>query len=128
MGVFECDDGNTKSGDGCSKDCKVEPFYECSGGDYGYSDICINRKPPEIKKFKYYGNLTAIITFEKTVRTKQRLQDILELHLEGAESNVVAYELIPVNPSGFKKVQLALKFNCSLYGSEVLIMTKSNQQ
>ncbi len=26
----ECDDGNTISGDGCSKDCKIEPGYTCT--------------------------------------------------------------------------------------------------
>ena len=25
-----CDDGNRISGDGCSKDCLIEPFYACN--------------------------------------------------------------------------------------------------
>lgn len=31
---YECDDGNKNDGDGCSKDCKVEPgFWKCINGD-----------------------------------------------------------------------------------------------
>ena len=32
------DDGNTKDGDGCSKDCKLEYEYTCNGGDYEHTD------------------------------------------------------------------------------------------
>lgn len=28
--LFECDDGNTVSGDGCSSTCLVETGYECN--------------------------------------------------------------------------------------------------
>ena len=28
----ECDDGNWKDKDGCSKYCKLEPGYKCPGG------------------------------------------------------------------------------------------------
>ncbi|GMH48469.1 hypothetical protein TrVE_jg5729 [Triparma verrucosa] len=31
-GAEECDDGNTDSGDGCSSDCKLEPYFDCEGG------------------------------------------------------------------------------------------------
>jgi cysteine-rich repeat protein len=27
----ECDDGNVASGDGCSRECLVEPLYRCGG-------------------------------------------------------------------------------------------------
>eukprot|EP00826_Nyctotherus_ovalis_P010713 TRINITY_DN12811_c0_g1_i3.p1 TRINITY_DN12811_c0_g1~~TRINITY_DN12811_c0_g1_i3.p1 ORF type:complete len:486 (+),score=57.98 TRINITY_DN12811_c0_g1_i3:1250-2707(+) len=33
MGSYECDDGNTESGDGCSKECKIEPGFDCSKGN-----------------------------------------------------------------------------------------------
>ena len=32
MGEFECDDGNTADGDGCSSKCAVEVNYRCSKG------------------------------------------------------------------------------------------------
>lgn len=35
-----CDDGNTKSGDGCSAGCLVESGYSCAGGSTTTSDVC----------------------------------------------------------------------------------------
>ena len=32
VGNEECDDNNTKDGDGCSSKCKVETGYNCSHG------------------------------------------------------------------------------------------------
>ena len=37
---YGCDDGNTIDGDGCSSDCKVEPFHICDGGDETKPDTC----------------------------------------------------------------------------------------
>ena len=40
-GTHKCDDGNTKSGDGCSSICEVEDGYRCVG--YGIAtceEIC----------------------------------------------------------------------------------------
>ena len=31
VGNETCDDGNTKDGDGCSKECLIEIGYACSG-------------------------------------------------------------------------------------------------
>ena len=36
----ECDDGNTKAGDGCSATCTVETGYKCSGGSPTSKDVC----------------------------------------------------------------------------------------
>jgi len=33
FGQYQCDDGNTISGDGCSKECKLERYWSCTGGD-----------------------------------------------------------------------------------------------
>ncbi|CAI2382759.1 unnamed protein product [Moneuplotes crassus] len=35
-----CDDGNSYSGDGCSRDCKVEEGFTCSGGSATSKDVC----------------------------------------------------------------------------------------
>ena len=32
FGAYECDDGNTVSGDGCSSTCYIEKGWQCSGG------------------------------------------------------------------------------------------------
>ena len=42
---LDCDDGNTKSGDGCSKDCLVEKGYECQGGSSIKASQCVPFKP-----------------------------------------------------------------------------------
>lgn len=36
----QCDDGNRRSGDGCSADCRVEPGYVCTGGSPTSNDAC----------------------------------------------------------------------------------------
>ena len=38
----QCDDGNTKSGDGCSASCTIEPFYDCpmAGKPCKYTVVC----------------------------------------------------------------------------------------
>ena len=45
-GAEECDDGNTESGDGCSRYCIVESGYTCAGAwEYwrcgGPGDACL---------------------------------------------------------------------------------------
>ena len=39
-GIYQCDDGNTVSGDGCSKLCSIETGYVCSGGTTTTKDTC----------------------------------------------------------------------------------------
>lgn len=36
----ECDDGNTRSNDGCSSECKVEQGYACQGATTAKPSIC----------------------------------------------------------------------------------------
>lgn len=43
-----CDDGNNKDGDGCSKDCKIEVGYSCTGGSPASKDACNLVKPAAI--------------------------------------------------------------------------------
>ena len=40
-GTHACDDGNTKSGDGCSSTCQIEKGYQCIGyGPGSCKEIC----------------------------------------------------------------------------------------
>lgn len=41
IGQAQCDDGNTKNGDGCSSDCKVEKGWRCYGGGPFKKDTCV---------------------------------------------------------------------------------------
>jgi len=36
----QCDDGNVRSGDGCSANCRVEADWICTGGSLGGPDVC----------------------------------------------------------------------------------------
>jgi len=63
-GMYACDDGNIENGDGCDKNCQIEEYYECKGGNRTDPDICIYKKQPVIISFKYYGNRTAIMIFD----------------------------------------------------------------
>lgn len=33
MGTFDCDDGNSHNGDGCSSGCTIESGYECDDSE-----------------------------------------------------------------------------------------------
>lgn len=36
-----CDDGNTKTGDGCDDGCKLETGWSCSGATSTQKDSCV---------------------------------------------------------------------------------------
>jgi len=69
MNILQCDDGNTKDGDGCSKDCMIEKDYECSGGDAYSADLCHFARLPEISKMTFFSNMTLVIVFSTFVQT-----------------------------------------------------------
>lgn len=52
--VSECDDGNTRNGDGCSSTCEVETDYVCKGGSAYAKDTCQHGLPTAIT-FKSSG-------------------------------------------------------------------------
>jgi cysteine-rich repeat protein len=42
---LDCDDGNTKNGDGCSDSCEVEKGWTCSGGSSVRASTCVQFIP-----------------------------------------------------------------------------------
>lgn len=46
FGSYECDDGNTRNGDGCSSRCVIEKDYGCLGGNPKNKDMCAEIKGP----------------------------------------------------------------------------------
>lgn len=40
FGKYQCDDGNTIDGDGCSSLCAIETGYTCKGGTPSRRDVC----------------------------------------------------------------------------------------
>lgn len=48
FGEYECDDGNLKDGDGCSKICKVETGWKCENGTEDRPDKCLYTVRPRI--------------------------------------------------------------------------------
>ena len=61
FGQFECDDGNSVSGDGCSKACKIEYGFVCDGGSNTTKDTCADILPPECQLNFIALNLTAFV-------------------------------------------------------------------
>ncbi len=47
--TLECDDGNNEDGDGCSRDCKIEPEYNCTGGSPEGRDSCVIYRPEKLR-------------------------------------------------------------------------------
>ena len=53
---IQCDDGNLKDGDGCSKTCQVEEGFVCSGGTSTSPDLCISNQPLTFKIKSIYDS------------------------------------------------------------------------
>lgn len=129
MGFLECDDGNLNDNDGCSSECKIEKFYECTGGNSDNADICINRKPLEIYSFKYYGNRTAVLIFDKICLLQKitdekkniaSLEEIIKFYVE-KENNMlpVDWTYEKFSKDNFKRLTFQINLNFSLNGAEV---------
>ena len=67
FGTYECDDGNTFNGDGCSEECTVEVGYECHRRA-ALPDLCIDIMPPKAILSVLRGNVLQI-TFTEKVRS-----------------------------------------------------------
>ncbi|ETW10555.1 hypothetical protein H310_00822 [Aphanomyces invadans] len=48
-----CDDGNTVSGDGCSKRCRVEALYTCVSPAANHASVCTKSKCSNVRKDWY---------------------------------------------------------------------------
>lgn len=70
LGSFECDDGNSFNGDGCSADCRVEPGFTCQNNPGG-PDTCKDVTPPFAQLRVAKGNQLTIIFSEIVVSTVQ---------------------------------------------------------
>jgi len=47
--ILGCDDGNTISGDGCSRTCEVESGFTCAGGSPSSKDTCSRGIPSALE-------------------------------------------------------------------------------
>lgn len=73
FGTYECDDGNTRSGDGCSSRCKIEKSYGCGGGSPKSADRCEEVRGPSFDIQKIMGsNRYIYLQFDKSVKAWQR--------------------------------------------------------
>ena len=122
MHFLECDDGNTRSGDGCSSTCTVEKDYRCSGGTEDRPDTCIETRKPEIRSATVYKNLTAVLRFNEPVSlVGAKPQDTLQLTVAGhIRGNIrLQWEAQKFERRSFNKLLLDLNVNVSLTGYEV---------
>lgn len=120
MGKHECDDGNTRNGDGCNSKCKVEAYYECSGGTPYNPDICIYRKPADVISFKYSADRSALITFDTRLRLLESLEDIIEFTVTKVEDSSVKWSYDAFNKNRFTSIKFKFEFSYSLTGIEVI--------
>ncbi|KRX07487.1 Insulin-like growth factor binding protein, N-terminal [Pseudocohnilembus persalinus] len=96
---FECDDGNTENGDGCSSTCTIEEGYTCEGGNQYQLSICqknwgyINYRVTESDSQETFYNLEQnylyyfTIEFEIDFFLKEgdSILEYLQVKLEGQE-------------------------------------------
>lgn len=121
MGRVECDDGNLKDNDGCSSKCKVERYYECSGGTQDTPDVCVYKKPVDIISFRYSADRSATLTFDTKIKILAPLEDLLNITLSKAETPSVKWSYETFNTWSFNKIKFKLEFSCSLIGTEVIL-------
>lgn len=69
--MHQCDDGNLKDGDGCSRECTVEPGYVCSGG-YPYQKDKCTYIPTEIIGIEVNEHNDIIIKFSRPIYLTKR--------------------------------------------------------
>ena len=67
LGEYQCDDGNIKSGDGCSSECRVEEGYICIGGNIVSPDICKDITSPTLEATGKGINNTFYFAFSEPV-------------------------------------------------------------
>ncbi len=67
LGYFECDDGNSVNGDGCSADCSIERGYRCEHSSGG-KDTCVDVQWPSATLTVEKLNVLKIV-FSEPVRS-----------------------------------------------------------
>ncbi len=120
--TYECDDGNTKGGDGCSANCRVESYFECTGGNDTTADTCVNRKPPTMVVFRYFANRSATVSFSGPVSlVGTQLESLIELSISSGAG--VSWSYSTFKPAKFRSLTFSLSYNQSLSGGELLTLT-----
>jgi cysteine-rich repeat protein len=66
FGLKMCDDGNTRSGDGCSSKCLVEKGFTCTGG-YPYSKDNCSYVPTEFLEVKVNVHNDLLLKFSRPI-------------------------------------------------------------
>lgn len=66
FGLYDCDDGNTNNGDGCSSVCLIEDGFSCSGGSKTTADTC-SVQPPYISSVVVTPKNNLIIIFTQPI-------------------------------------------------------------
>jgi cysteine-rich repeat protein len=125
MRLKECDDGNTRNGDGCSSTCTIEKDYRCGGGSEFAPDICIETRKPELQTVTVYKNMTAVLKFSEPVTLNTDTpQNALQLTIMGHMTGKIhlKYDAQQFERKSFNKLVLDLGVNVSLTGYEVLIV------
>ena len=125
MRFLECDDGNTRNGDGCSSTCTIEKDYRCGGGNEDKPDLCVETRKPEIKSVTIYKNLTAVLKLSEPVTmTTTTPQSTFELAIVGHLNGRIAlkWDAQQFDRRAFNKLSFDLNVNVSLSGYEVHLM------
>ncbi len=129
LGVNECDDGNRKSGDGCSSDCTIERYYECSSGGYRLPDVCVYRKLPTIVSAQYFGNRSMLVNFDAYMQATAALDLIFSFSLSSdAETEITSWTYQLASMKRFRRVLFHFVYSGSLTGTEYLTLTVNTTQ
>ncbi len=110
MGVYECDDGNLNSGDGCSDQGTVEAGYVCKGGTPSSADIC--SLPPALTRFTMDASSYSLaVQFSEPVNLESKpsaynidysVDDISISFPEGSPSLGLKFSLALPSPAAYK--------------------------
>ena len=144
LGEYECDDGNSVSGDGCSADCKLENYYACGGGNETSPDNCVETLPPAAAIPKISNMNDVYVQFTEPVRISLLLNESVKTEIIGdlaeykydvdyvvtSEINITSGRYLEEGFSEKALIQFViyLNMNSSLQGGEILMIYFSNKQ
>ena len=124
MGKYECDDGNTENGDGCSSTCKIEPGWECTGKT---PDICRDTVLPRYRIITFNQSRTIYIIFSKLVKVviNETLEKYINInatapYLTGPCPFIIAPNQYVVPFKCLTRIKVEVMPGCTLNGSEVI--------
>ena len=118
-GFHDCDDGNKRSGDGCSSSCTIESGYLCTSTN-GSKDVCTEILNPSAELTVLTNNQLQVVFTESVVITADYEDFIksISLSLIGGKCAIEWTVSNQIQKSvSFKTISISTTIQCSVKGN-----------